>query len=300
MRVNQNGEVVLPAFNVLEGTGGLGYNFTILSDPHGVAVMWEEGVSGTGVDFRMRRFSASGNQLWNGNTVEVSNGIGSPAHFRWTRRGDYYQFAWTDNPVPNVPQSFIQVHRIDTLGNNIWPANGIQLSQAYNYQVTASFTFDAEDRMLLLYNGTNGIMLDRVLSDGTVDPLVNNVLVANLAVSAGSEAQKTFAIHGDKIIVAWTNYFSSFSDSNLHLSAPGSTLGVLSNQSNRNSTGLYPNPVSGNILRLSEKKSGAIMDITGKVILQFDNTDLINLAALSSGIYILIPVGEKALRFVKE
>jgi hypothetical protein len=300
MRINQSGEVVWPGINVLEGTGGLGYNFTMLSDPHGVAVMWEEAVSGTGVDFRMRRFSASGSPLWNGNTVEVSNSIGSPSHFRWAQRDGYYQFAWTDNPVPNVSQSFVQVHRIDTLGNNIWPANGIQVAQVSNYTVTPSFTFDAQDRMLLLYNGTDGIKIDRILSDGSLDPQVNQVLVANPDVSVGSEAQKTFAMHGDNIIVAWTHYFNSFSDSDLHFSAPASTLSAGALQGNAPDLLIYPNPVAGNVLRLSATKAGVISDISGRVISTFTLSDVIDVGHLAAGIYLLQPVGEKGVRFVKE
>ncbi len=300
MRINQSGEVVWPAFNVLEGTGGLGYNFTMLSDPHGVAVMWEEAVSGNGVDFRMRRYSASGNQLWNGNTVEVSNSPGSPAHFRWARRDNYYQFAWTDNPVPNVSQSFAHIHRIDTLGNNIWPAGGIQRSQLWNYEVTSSFLFDTEDRMLLLYNGIDGILLDRILPDGSVDPAVDNVLVANTDVSWGSGGQKSFALQGDNVLIAWTNYFSSFSDSNLHISASASTLGTASFEGNVSGLIIYPNPVKGNSLRLSAKKEGVISDISGRIISTFPLSELIDVDHLASGIYLLQPVGENALRFVKE
>jgi hypothetical protein len=299
MRINQSGEVVWPAFNVLEGTGGLGYNFTMLSDPHGIAVMWEEAVNGTGVDFRLRRFSASGNPLWNGNTVEVSNGIGSPAHFRWARRDNYYQFAWTDNPVPNVSQSFVQVHRIDTLGNNIWPANGIQVAQVSNYSVTSSFTFDAQDRMVLLYNGTSGIQLDRILADGSLDPEVNQLLVANPDVSVGSEAQKTFAMHGDNILVAWTHYFSSFSDSNLHLSAPSSSLSAASRDGDNQGFMLYPNPVEGHTLHLSALKQGLVSDVSGRIVLRFDHTNTIDVGSLLPGMYLLQPTGERAIRFVK-
>jgi hypothetical protein len=154
--------------------------------------------------------------------------------------------------------------------------------------------------MLLLYNGTDGIKIDRILSDGSLDPQVNQVLVANPDVSVGSEAQKTFAMHGDNIIVAWTHYFNSFSDSDLHFSAPASTLSAGALQGNAPDLLIYPNPVAGNVLRLSATKAGVISDISGRVISTFTLSDVIDVGHLAAGIYLLQPVGEKGVRFVKE
>ncbi len=300
-RIAGNGEVLWAnPIVVTEGTGGLSYNFSIVTDPHGASVCWEEGVVGNQVDLRMRRYSPSGVQAWNGTTVEVSNTPGTPLAWTWTRVGDFYQFAWVDNPVPFVTDYFVQIHRIDTLGNNIWQQSGIPHSPC-NGGSNVVFRLDADTNVVVLYNDPQGnIAIDRYLNDGSIDPAVSQIPVALTNVSYGSGGQKTFALQGDELMAVWTNYFAQFSDSDLNRSSGSSTLSDFIKPSPERLM-LYPNPVAGERLHLNVAAKVGITDLTGKKVWSSAGpVHHVDVSSLPAGLYLLEAEGHGVKRFVKQ
>ncbi len=300
-RIAGNGEVLWTnPITVTEGTGGLSYNFSMVTDPHGASVCWEEGVVGNQVDLRMRRYTPSGVQGWNGNTVEVSNTPGTPLAWTWTRVGDFYQFAWVDNPVPFVTDYFVQIHRIDTLGNNIWQQSGIQHSPS-NGGSNVVFRLDADTNVVVLYNDPQGnIAIDRYLSDGSIDPAVSQIPVALTNVSYGSGGQKTFALQGVELMAVWTNYFAQFSDSDLNRSSGSSALSNFIKPGSERLM-LYPNPVTGERLHLNLPVQVSITDLTGKKVWgSAGPVHHVDVSFLPSGLYLLKAEGHGVMKFVKQ
>lgn len=285
---------------VTAGTGGLAYGFSMVTDPHGVSVCWEEAVVGNQIDLRMRRYSREGEQAWDGNTVEVSNTPGTPLAWTWTRIGDFYQFAWVDNPVPFVTDYFVQIHRIDTLGNNIWQQSGIQHSPSSGSS-NVVFRLDADTNVVVLYNDPQGnIAIDRYLNDGSLDSAVSQIPVALTNVSYGSGGQKTFALQGDELMAVWTNYFASFSDSDLNRSSGSSTLSDFI-KPGPDRLMLYPNPVAGERLHLNMAAKVGITDLTGKKVWSSAGpVHHVDVSSLPAGLYLLNAEGHGVSKFVKQ
>jgi hypothetical protein len=63
---------------------------------------------------------------------------------------------------------------------------------------------------------------------------------------------------------------------------------------------LFPNPIESGILNLSDKRTGNISDISGRILLTFKEMQSFSVAMLPKGVYVLTTMANESIKFVVE
>ncbi|SHG50912.1 Por secretion system C-terminal sorting domain-containing protein [Flavobacterium fluvii] len=313
-RINASGTVQWTANGVAICTAtGDQYFPTIVSDGSGGAIItWYTygTISGNNNDIYAQHINASGVVQWTANGVAISTTTGSQDMPTIVSDGSAGAIiTWTDNRSNINDEYDIYAQRINSSGTVQWTANGVAISTATDRQQWQTIVSDDNGGAIITWEdyrsgSTNtNIYAQRINASGVVQWTTNGVAVATATGSQGFVAIISDSSAG--AIITWSDNRSSVPDiyAQRIISSGSLAISVFEKQD----IVIYPNPAT-NILNInlsdkSEINKLTITDLSGKIIMEQNNSNHLDVRNLSKGIYVLeIFVGDvkETKKFIKD
>lgn len=298
VRAGDGGVVSWGPVNVTEGTGGLEYSFSAISDEHGATFLWQGNGDGTPVNLYSRRLGFDGTFKWEGNTAKICIAEGGQTNFTWRRVGDMYYIFWADGRPGTDPGYYdIYGQKFDTTGNIYWTQNGIEIASFNTYSPYPRLAIDAEGNLVVSHqSNVSGLMAQKVTPAGTLPWGADARQVATVAF-VPSAGDHQLVVSEDNTIAVWAagngssdDIYIMRVDEVLHASVviPGEEKIII-----------YPNPAADminiSLPGLYGVKEVSLADINGRIVekMSFSHqgkaADLIQIstASLPAGTYFL-------------
>ncbi|MBL7943635.1 MAG: T9SS type A sorting domain-containing protein [Flavobacteriales bacterium] len=209
MRVNLAGDSVFAPVDVLDGTNGLNYQYSALSDENGITVCFQSTGEGGSRDMFMRRLNGDGSYAWGGEIINVCTAEGAQGNFHWIQDDDYYYIVWADNRPGVLGYYAIYAQKIEkTTGAIQWIEDGVEVFNQNTYLPYPKCTMRDDGKIV-------------VVNEATASPYLNAQLLNQNGetewtqdVSLGGYGYLPFytdytIINSDEnVIVAWSRAFS--------------------------------------------------------------------------------------------
>lgn len=297
LKLNPAGDTLWGPVNVLEGTNGLSYQFSAISDLNGITFVWQ----GNGVNAEnlyARRWNADGTMGWNGTTLTLCDEDGSQGRFYWKPSGQYYYMVWADGR-PGVSPGYYDIYaqKFDVNGNLYWAPNGIEVASLNTYIPYPEFEFSDNNSMIVSHQSTiAGFVAQKVLDDGTLawdadgyqicTPSFNPFYADHIEVQSGNNVIATWSTGGgtgnDNIYITRIDYTGTTGEKKML----------------QQSLHIYPSPASDHIYFTipAEMVNPKVMlfDAFGREVKTTnisvsnpENKYMIPLAGLKTGVYLL-------------
>ncbi len=239
IRAASDGNQVWGPYSVTQGTSGLQYGFSAISDENGVTCIWQG--ADNSVNYYARRVTNSGAAGWGGNTTNICNAEGTQDFLSWSRTGATYFAVWGDaRPGTNPGYYDIYAQKFDTTGALHWQPNGIEIASFNTYTPVPRYTFDAEGNLIVTHiSNVSGFIAQKVTPDGQLPWGPEAKLLATMAfVPNGSDYAMTSS--GDNTITAWSAGNSG--SENIYITRANEVLYAGLGETAINSSVLFPNP----------------------------------------------------------
>ena len=169
LKLSPVGDTLWGPLNVLEGTSGLSYQFSALSDENGVTFVWQ----GNGVNAEnlyARRVNADGTMAWNGETLNICEAEGGQGRFFWKKSGQNYYMVWAD-ARPGISPGYFDIYaqKFDVNGDTYWAENGQEVASMNTYLPNPEFEFSDNNSIIVCHQSTiAGFVAHKVLDNGTL------------------------------------------------------------------------------------------------------------------------------------
>ena len=245
LKVNPAGDSLWGPLNILEGTSGLSYQFSAISDENGVTFVWQ----GNGVNAEnlyARRVNADGSLAWNGETITICDAEGNQGRFFWKKSGQNYYIVWADGR-PGVSPGYYDIYaqKFDVNGLVYWADNGLEVASMNTYLPYPEFEFSDNNSIIVCHQSTtSGFVAHKVLDDGTLAWGAEGRQISIPTFNPFYQ-EHTEVLSGNNVIAAWSSGGGSGND-NIYISridVAGAT-GLM--QTVLPSVTVFPNPSSGN------------------------------------------------------
>ena len=300
LKLNMSGDTIWGPLNVLDGTAGLNYQFTGLSDDFGITFVWQgNGPGGSNTNLYARRLNADGTFAWNGNSLAICTADGEQSRFYLKKNEDNYYITWADGRPGVSPGNYdIYAQKFDINGNYLWAENGIEVISLSTYIPHPEFDFSDNNSMIICHQASNiGFVAQKVLDDGTVewDADGNMICIPTFSpfYSEHIEVQT-----GDKTIAVWAKTQPGGGSNDIYITRVDDNPVTGKNEHPIDQLQISPNPVVDMInVTFSENLSEAsirILDAFGREVCRIENVlnpqygNLkISTSELPAGLYIL-------------
>ncbi|MBK6345601.1 MAG: T9SS type A sorting domain-containing protein [Bacteroidales bacterium] len=299
LKVNTAGDTLWGPVAVLEGTQGLAYQFSGISDDEGITFVWQGyGDGGDGTNLYARRLNADGSRAWNETTMPVCVADGTQGNFFWKRSGDNYYITWAD-ARPGTDPGFYDIfaRKFDANGAVYWTENGVPVASLNTYLPYPEFDFSDDNGMIICHQSTAaGFVAQKVNDDGTIAWDEDGNMICT-SINAPFYAEHVEVRSGGKVISAWAKANPSGGSDNIFITRvdDAGTVGI--KELKENQIHIYPNPATDEItLVLPGTMDNAelnLYDFSGKELRNFLLTSIpgnslrISTNGLSSGTYLL-------------
>ncbi|MBK9356835.1 MAG: T9SS type A sorting domain-containing protein [Bacteroidales bacterium] len=299
LKVNTAGDTLWGPVAVLEGTQGLAYQFSGISDEEGITFVWQGyGDGGDGTNLYARRLNADGSRAWNETTMPVCVADGTQGNFFWKRSGDNYYITWAD-ARPGTDPGFYDIfaRKFDANGAVYWTENGVPVASLNTYLPYPEFDFSDDNSMIICHQSTAaGFVAQKVNDDGTIAWDEDGNMICT-SINAPFYAEHVEVRSGGKVISVWAKSNPSGGSDNIFITRvdDAGTVGI--KELKENQIHIYPNPATDEItLVLPGTMDNAelnLYDFSGKVLRNFLLTSIpgnslrISTNGLSSGTYLL-------------
>lgn len=301
LKVNTAGDTIWGPVNVVDGTSGLAYQFSGISDAGGITFVWQgTGNVGSGTNLYSRRLNADGSFAWSGPTVPICTTDGSQENFFWKKSGDNYYITWADGrPGTNPGYYDIYVQKFDKNGTVYWTENGVLAISLNTYIPIPKFDFSEDNSMIVCHqSNTVGFTAQKVLDNGTVAWEENGKLICKPA-NNPFYGEHVEVQAGNKVISAWAKSNPSGGSDNIYISRVDDNSGTTNTaELSAEQIQVYPNPASSEVTVVLPATMNhaevSIIDVLGKQVhrntLESDiqnNRLRISTVDLSTGIYMI-------------
>ncbi len=299
LKVNTAGDTLWGPVAVLEGTQGLAYQFSGISDDEGITFVWQGyGDGGDGTNLYARRLNADGSRAWNETTMPVCVADGTQGNFFWKRSGDNYYITWAD-ARPGTDPGFYDIfaRKFDANGAVYWTENGVPVASLNTYLPYPEFDFSDDNSMIICHQSTAaGFVAQKVNDDGTIAWDEDGNMICT-SINAPFYAEHVEVRSGGKVISVWAKANPSGGSDNIFITRvdDAGTVGI--KELKENQIHIYPNPATDEItLVLPGTMDNAelnLYDFSGKELRNFLLTSIpgnslrISTNGLSSGTYLL-------------
>jgi len=185
------------------------YHWIIPDEAGGAIIAWTDSRSGTGSDIYAQRMDASGNTLWTTDGVAISTAAGGQLLPRIAPdNAGGAIIVWQDRRSGTRYDIYAQ--RVDSLGNNLWIADGVAISTVY-YQEFPEIVTDGAGGAIIVWQDHrsgfhNDIYAQRVDASGNVLWATNGIAVATTAYDQNDPIIAPDGAGG--AIIAWDDYRS--------------------------------------------------------------------------------------------
>lgn len=134
MRVSESGDSVWAPVDVLAGTNGLNYQYSVISDPNGITIGYQSTGEMGDVDLFLRRLNPDGTWAWNGDIVNLCIADGGQGNFHWVQDDNFLYVVWSDSRPGIIGNAAIYAQKIEkSTGLAQWQTDGVLVLDQSTY-----------------------------------------------------------------------------------------------------------------------------------------------------------------------
>lgn len=244
LKTDLAGDTIWGPVNVLEGTNGLSYQFSAISDENGITFAWQ----GNGINVEnlyARRLNANGSLGWNGSTLNICVADGTQTNFFLRNSGDNYYMVWADGRPGTNPGNFdIYAQKFDVNGNLYWTADGVEVTSLGTYIPHPKFAFSDNNSIVVCHGSSSGFVAQKILDNGS-KAWNQEGLICTTAFDPDYDNHSEIG-SGNNVIAAWTKGGGVGAD-NIYITRIDIMSITGTSELSEDQILVYPNPVSENI-----------------------------------------------------
>jgi hypothetical protein len=294
-RFNNTASPIWGPVNVVQGTSGLSYQFSGISDDNGITFVWQGTGSGS-VDLFARRLTLNGAFAWGGNTVNVCTAGGSQENFHMKQKDLYLYVAWADGR-PGIDPGYYDIYaqKLDTTGYIYWSPDGIEIASFNTYGPYPMI--EVLDNYSIIVNHQStvaGFMAQKVEGSGSL-PWGANAYQVSIPTFNPFYQMHTLFQSDENTIVAWNKAASGGGSDGVYITRIDAFTGI-SEVDESHSILVFPNPASDKVeIRLDEDdpvQSVSLFDPAGRCVASMHisqtgpgNPVVFDISGYSPGIY---------------
>lgn len=272
LKVNTAGDTLWGPVNVIEGTQGLFYQFSGISDGDGITFVWQGlGDGGDGANLYARRLTSDGVLAWGGQSIPVCTSDGDQSNFFWRKSGNNYYITWADGrPGTDPGNADIYAQKFDINGTMDWTINGVLAISLNTYIPYPEFDFSDNNSMIICHQASiTGFVAQKVMDDGTVAWDEDGNLICTSFYSP-FYAEHLELKSDNKVISVWARANPSGGSDNIYITRVDDAGSIGISELNEKQIYIYPNPASEEVMViLPESMKNAelsIIDFEGKEV----------------------------------
>ncbi len=205
MRVTADGDSAWAPIDVLDGTNGLNYQFTGLSDEDGIAFCFQTTGPTATADYYLRKLNSDGSWAWGGNTVSICEFDGYQTNLFMIQDDNFYYMCWADGRPGVVGNYAVYAQKVNkSTGEIQWAQNGVEIFDQNNYSTNPKCVLRSDGKLVVVtQSGTLelGMNAQLVNTDGiTIWPTPSVIAIPEFM---PFYEQYKVINSNDNIIVAW-------------------------------------------------------------------------------------------------